>query len=269
MDKRDIKALIVLGVIFGIIILVVLINKNAGENERKNTEYRELTIVKDENIFFSVVNNINKISRYSSSNPELIKNIVNNDIDSNEYEFTSFNGEEMYVISKLNLYKYYVKGILSKESIDGSSEGIKKYYILNFDINKSCFNIDVITEKEYNSAKDKNIKFSDIEKNNYNDFEYINLSNKSRAILYFNDYLNKILQNPESIYLVLNSSTKSTYFNTLDDFKMFVNKNSNISISEFSTNDDKIAIKDNKGNEYMFSVYGVLKYDLSIKKAEE
>ena len=60
MDKRDKKTLVVLGVIFAVIILIVLINRNAGEEERKKTEFRELTLVTDENTFFSVVNNLNK-----------------------------------------------------------------------------------------------------------------------------------------------------------------------------------------------------------------
>ena len=267
MDKRDKKALVVLGVIFSIIILIVLINRNAGEEERKKTEFRNLTLVTDENTFFSVINNLNKLSNYSISDANLLKYISSDDIDSKEYEFTFLEVEEMYVISKLSLYKYYVKGNLYKDSFEEQPTLIgEKYYVLNHDITTSCFNIEIINKKEYDNAKNSKQKFNDIEKNDYNKFEYTTLNNKSRALLYFNDYLKK---DSKSKYELLNDSTKEKYFNNYEDFEKYLKEYNNISTKEFSVSDNKIAIKDNYGNEYIFNINGILKYTVSITKTEE
>lgn len=267
MDKRDKKALVVLGVIFSIIILIVLINRNAGEEERKKTEFRDLTLVTDENTFFSVINNLNKLSNYSISDANLLKYITSDDIDYKEYEFTFLEVEEMYVISKLNLYKYYVKGNLYKDSFEEQPTLVgEKYYVLNYDITTSCFNIEIINKKKYENAKTTKQKFNDIEKNEYNKFEYTTLNNKSRALLYFNDFIKK---DSKSMYELLSIATKEKYFNTYEEFENYLKKYSNISTKEFSTNNNKIAIKDNYGNEYIFDIDGILKYTVSITKTEE
>ena len=268
MKKRDIITLIVLTIIFLLIFAIVMLNNNQGEDKKNKTEYDKLSLVTDESVFLSVSNSINKICEYSNNNISL-NFIMKNDIEKKEYKNLTFKAEEISVISKLNLYKYYIKGNFYTDMMNQISEYVKTdYFILNYDINNSSYNIEKITEEKYNNALNDNYIFETINPNDYNRFKFQNLSPKSRASMYFYDFINKIYYDTEKAYELLADESKINHFNTFEEFNNNY-KNKNISMTEFSVEDNQIGIKDNYGNEYIFEIAYIMKYIVTINQAEE
>ena len=267
MNKRDIKTIVVLLIIFSLIAIIILIYQKNYVDVEGNTEFNKLTLLEDENNFLSVSNNINKICEYSTNNSNNLKYISN--VNSKEYENTTFKADKIYVISRLNLYKYYVVGYLYENIYDMPNKLInEKYYILNYDMDTSSFFVEEIDKEAYNNAKNINHEFKNIEKNNYNKFDYTTLSNKSRAALYFNDFLDKLYTNTNEAYILIDSETRTNHFDTLDKFNDFANKHNNITMQEFSVNGNTIGIKDNYNNEYIINITYVLKYNVTINIKE-
>lgn len=270
MNKRDIVTLSILAGIFVFILLIVLLNWNKEEDIKNKTEFNELVILNDESVFLSVSNSINKICEYSNNNTSLDFILKNEEYNKNKYKNTSFKANEIYVVSKLELYKYYVKGSFYKEVMDQPPTYIEDgYFILNYDMENTSYNIEIINEEKYNNAKDEKYIFEKVNSNNYNRFEYSNLSNKSRALLYFNDFLNKLNYNIEEAYNLLSSDTKNNRFTTIDEFRNFISENKNITMKEYSINNNEIGIKDNYNNEYIFRITYAFKYIVTINKTEE
>lgn len=110
MNKRDVKTIVVLLIIFSLIAIIILIYQKNYVDVEGNTEFNSLTLLKDENNFLSVSNNVNKICEYSTNNSNNLKYI--SDVNYNEYKNTTFKADKIYVISRLNLYKYYISGNL-------------------------------------------------------------------------------------------------------------------------------------------------------------
>ena len=269
MNKRDIVTLVILGIIFAFIFVIILLIGNNEEDIKNKSEYNELTLVSSESIFLSVSNNINKICEYSNDNISL-NFIMKDEINKNEYKNILFQAEQMYVVSNLNLYKYYVKGQFYKNVEDTIPEYIKDgYFILNYDIETTSYNIEKITKERYENAKSEEYIFEKINSNDYNRFKYSNLNNKSRALLYFNDFLNKIYSAPEKAYNLLTSETRNSNFNTYNQFKEFISNYNNITMKEYSVNGNKIGIKDNYDNEYIFKITYVLEYSVAINQTGE
>jgi len=267
MHKRDIITIITLIVVFGIVLLLVFLFEKDNPVENNVSSF---TLLRDENIYLSIEKNINKICQYSINEGNKINFFVKNEIDINQYKNTSFKANKIYEINNMKSYKYYVSGSIFRDGMDIAKTFIRdEFFLLNYDKINETFNIEKITESRFkDSSKEEHI-FEEISKNDYNKFEYINLSDKTRATMYFNDYINKVYSNTEEAYNLLTEETKDTYFNTFEDFKNFILKYNNISLKEYGIDEDKIGIKDNYGNEYIFEIEYVLKYNITINKTEE
>lgn len=267
MHKRDIITIITLIVLSGIVLLVVFLLKNDKTEENNISIF---TLLSDETTYLSIEKNINKICQYSIHEGSKINFIVKGEIDINQYKNTSFKANKIYEINNMKSYKYYVSGSIFRDGMDVAKTYIRdEFFLLNYDNNNKTFNIEKITEKRFKEASKEKYVFEEISKNDYNEFEYVSLSDKTKALMYFNDYVNKMYSNPEEAYDLLSNETKNNYFNTIDDFKKFIKKYNNISIKEYAIEDDKIGIKDNYGNEYVFEIIYILKYNLTIYKTED
>ena len=270
MKKRDIITLAILAIIFIIVFAILYIKKeNKDETVTKN-EYAQLSLLIDESIFLSVSKNINKICEYANNNEQALDFIMKNDIYSDNYKNLSFNAKQIYVVSKYNLYKYYIKGSLYREIMDTEPEFVKEeYFILNYDMKNTSYNIEIINEERYRNAKNEEYIFETINSNEYNRFEYSNVSPKTRALMYFNDFVNKMYSNPEEAYNLLDNETRQKYFNTYGEFKNYILNHMDISLVEYSVTDNKIGIKDNYNTEYIFEITYILRYNVKINMTEE
>lgn len=270
MKKRDVITLVVLAIIFVVIFIVMYINKENDEDIDVKNEFNKLTLLTDESTFLSVSDSINKICDYSNTNSQLLSFIMKDNINSADYENMSFKAEQIYVISNLNLYKYYVKGNFYQELMDQEAKYIKtEYFILNYDLNASAFNIEIINSDIYDNAKEEKYIFEVIDNNNYNNFEYSTISKKTRAIMYFNDFITKIYSSSEEAYNLLSSETKNNYFNTYEEFLTFIQTHDNITLESYSIGENEIYIKDNYSIEYSFEINYVLNYNVTINITEE
>lgn len=269
MKKRDTVTLIVLGSIFIIIFLIVIINARNSEKIKEQTEFNELTLLSDESTFMSITNNINKIFDYSDNNSYIFDLVVKNDLNINNYQNISFSSNEIYVVSQINKYKYYIKGTINVEMMDEIPEKVRdEYILLNYDMENTTFNIEIIDNDRYINAKNEEYIFENINNNDYNKFDYISLSPKSKAQIYFNDFIEKMYYNPDEAYNLLTTETKNEYFQTLDEFKNFISENDSFSMKQFSVDKDRIGIKDTNNNEYVFEISYILRYNVTIYKAE-
>lgn len=269
MSKKDLITIVILLIISAFIALLIFIIKDEEVEIKKETEFNKLTLLTDETTFLSISDAINKVCEYATSESEIVEYILKDEVNIEDYKSTSFKAEEIYVISRSNLYKYYIKGNLYEEIMDELPKFTRQeYFVLNYDINSSRYNIEVINQKTYNDIKFIEHKFENIEKNNYNIFEYNVLGDKERAILYYNDFLEKIISSPIEAYDLLTEDTKEYYFKEYKDFEKFINENYD-DIKEYSVNSNQIGIKDTNGNEYVFNISYVLKYTVDIYKTEE
>lgn len=264
MYKKNVLTFIVLGVMFLLIFLFVYI-EGRESRELKNSEFPYLTMVSDEDMFYSVSNNLNKLFLYANEDYDNINYIVKGNINYNDYQNVSFSVNEEMVISHLNLYKYYIKGKFYTDYFDALSTYLRDgYFVLNYDKNTNSFLIEVIDEEEYNNASNDKQIYSVIDSNSYNSFENISVSDKSRVFTYFYDFKNKLLNDIELSYGLVDNDTKVKYFDSLDKYKKYFEELDNIDVVYYSVNDNVIGIKDNNDIEYIFNISGILKYSVTI-----
>lgn len=268
MNKRNIVTLVILAIVFVIIFLIVFFTND--NKDRYGSEYDKLTLVIDESTFLTVSNYIDKLCLYATNEPDKINLVLKNDVDLNSYKNLSFQADEVYVVSDAYLYKYYVRGNFYTNIMDSISEFVRAgYFVLNYDANNRTFNIEVISKNIYEDANDEEYIFEEIDVNDYNRFEYTSLNAKSRALLYFNDFINKLYFETEKAYDLLSSDTRDENFERIDNLNSFIKKYDNIQLIEYSVNGNEIGIRDNYNNEYIINISSVLKYNVNIVETEE
>lgn len=278
--------LIILAIIFSVFYFF-----NKQETERvQSTEYLEIEELEDTSMFFSISENINKICEYVNSNtPTKLINIIDKDyIEKNgltssniinyfqdDYQNTTFKSHETYVVSDKNLYKYYVRGYLYVNMFDEPSTITEeKYFILNYNLNNLAYSVEPIDEKIYNSAiKSKKFNFKEITPNNDNNFTQLNLSSYNLAVLYFNDFIQTIINNPEQAYQKLNATTIDNYFPEYEDFQKYINNNKekvyNAKVEKYSKSGNIYKYIDNYSINYIINVSHGLNYSVQINLDEE
>lgn len=297
MSKGDKKILIVLLILFAVIIFVlIVVNKYFVNSESSNNDeilinqYSYLTEVSSPNMFFSVVNNINKYySAISSGNGRVVydlldkkyikekdlssENVINN-LNLGE-ENLKFFGKEMYVISNKEIYLYYVSGYVVKDIMDVNVYDTSNdcYFIVNHNIQTSVYSIIPISEKEYNNKNNKKYNFVDVEYNGNNFFEDSIISAESMAIYYFNDFIGLLGYEPKLAYEKIDADVKSELYPTYEEFIKYIEDNfqkfEDIKFNKYMKyNDSKYSIIDNYNNKYTFEINNVVNYTVEIEYSE-
>ncbi len=288
--KENKITIIVLLIILAIIIAIFYFF-NKQETERvQSTEYLEIEELDDSSSFFSISENINKICEYVNNNePTRLINILDKEyIEQNnltttniinhfqeDYQNTTFKSYDTYVISNKNLYKYYVHGYLYVNMFDEPSTITEeKYFILNYDIDNLSYSIEPIDKGIYSQALEtKEFNFKEITPNNDNKFTQLNLSSYNLAVLYFNDFIQTIINNPEQAYDKLNTITIDDYFPGYDDFQEYINNNKekiyNAKVEKYSKSGNSYRYIDNNGINYIINVSHGLNYSVQISLDEE
>lgn len=116
----------------------------------------------------------------------------------------------------------------------------------------------------------KTLHIEKIEKNENNTFQLKNINQQELANTYYNDFLNKMKNNPELAYNVIDSNYKNKRFKTMESFKNYIN---------FYTGSNKLMIKykmakfdsytelicyDNCGLVWIFNITSVMNYTVSL-----
>ena len=150
----------------------------------------------------------------------------------------------------------------------------EKYFILNYDINNLSYSIEPIDNETYSQALEaKEFNFKEITPNNDNKFTQLNLSSYNLAVLYFNDFIQTIINNPEQAYDKLNTITIDDYFPGYDDFQEYINNNKekiyNAKVEKYSKSGNSYRYIDNNGINYIINVSHGLNYSVQISLDEE
>lgn len=118
-------------------------------------------------------------------------------------------------------------------------------------------------DREDETTIDKNI-----EKNNYNYCMIVSATSEYIVVQYFQDLKDKMLNNPQELYNMLDESYKNKRFSTyntfakrLNDIKDIINKSY---LTKFKFEENKIKIIDNYNNMYSFLTSGVMQYKVLL-----
>lgn len=288
---KENKITIIVLIIILAIIVGIFYFFNQQETERvESTEYLEIEELNDSSMFFSVSENINKICEYVNNNePTKLINILDkeyieqNNLTTNniinyfqeDYQNTTFKSHDTYVVSDKNLYKYYIHGYLYVNMFDEPSTITEeKYFVLNYDLNSLTYSIEPINKNTYNEALESSqFQFKEISTNDDNKFTQLNLSSYNLAVLYFNDFIQTTINDPEEAYKKLDTSTIDDYFPEYNNFYEYVNSNIetfySTKVEKYSKSGNSYRYIDNNGINYVINVSHGLNYSVQISLDEE
>lgn len=245
--------------------------------------------------FTSNVDNLNLIIPEGKEQEALLKyrskgiTAINNMLAEN-YK-TKYNVTNEYIYNNLKLYadmRYNINNMYYVEE----SAYITTYYVYGeFEENSSEYNFMIILDRYNNTfevyldnyLKELNYTYSDISSmkasnvkniniNEYNTFSFKNVSKEIIALDYYNQFIDKLQNNIQGAYNLLDNRYKSARFNNLDSFNQYVNNNINIlkdlDVVKYSVNDygdylEYICI-DELGNNYIFKQTALNKYTVLL-----
>ena len=283
MKKDDIKTLIVIVIVCAICLILVLIF-----SREKNTD--KLEAVKEYNTYFSVTNYMNSYISYLSNNDgEAVYSMLSkeyiskNNINQNNvfnivdtYDPNSLLTLKITSIKQVKVtsssYIYYIKGQLLKNTFDNTEIINNNYEVLLLadykTLSESVYPIEGNNyEKIINSIKKVNI-----EKNEYNKIKSSSLTNSETiCVLYLSDYVDKLSNDIEESYKLLNDNMKEKYA-TIDMFKAYLEVNK----EKITTKAEKCAkegnsymVIDANNNNYTFYEESVMNYKVSVNFNKE
>ena len=271
--KNLIKFLIILLLIAIIILIIIISNLNIDDNniESKNTlvgnEYIDTETPQDQLIELSN-NTVKEQSDYVvfSVNKAIQKYFdYTTGINENLYYI-----QDVYTLQDFDRQIYYTYGLILKNN--KITDGYFKVKVAN-----ELFVVETLELEEYNNAKQGKInKLEDvnIEKNEWNKYQFINYSSKELAEKYINDFIIKIKYSPDIAYTLLEDSYKQKRFINISSFKNYINNNNkrfdNFSIStsniEIKENSTEYIVLDGYNNYYKIIVYSAMNYQIILEK---
>ena len=284
-QENIIKISILAFLIIFFLALAVVLNINQNNNDKKNSEneVKFFKTIDDYQLFFFASKNINNFIT-STSDINKVYNLLfedfknNNDITLNNlnsfvksYEENAFftaRNIKSYLIND-NLLVFYITGDIYQDNEDYLKLLEKNAtYILFIDYVNESMAITPINnefdEEKFISNLNDNLF---IKKNEYNQFERINLvNNNTMCLTYLNDFLNKIYFDIEEAYKLTNN------FGSLVKFKKFIEENelstilSSCNIHLNDANKRVYTIVDNNNIIYKFTEESVMNYKVSLTK---
>lgn len=199
---------------------------------------------------------------------EYLKNKPDDEIvkEAKKYSNYEVTIQSMYGMEKSsNINIYFLDLIIDNKNY----EIVVKTDSLNLTF--SVFPNDFVEKNNRNKEKIiKEISSEKIEKNNYNTFNYINITDEYMAKLYFNDYKTKIKNHIQEAYELLDKEYSSKRFENLQAFINYTQSmlKENIQIKEFLVNRNEENIeyvcKDQYNNLYIFKETAIMKYTLTL-----
>lgn len=217
----------------------------------------------DYNRFFAIEDIIAEfILNYNSNNDTKISNII---VDNyiNEKGLEHIKNSLSYLNDYFNLkikkvyykdlnkrvVKYYVDGIVSGYEMDANNFSREVSYTLYFDQENMTYKI--VPEKEYN------YELNDIIDNGYNRYKIREVSDEKIAMLYYDDFRLKVLNNDEQLENIITNN------NTLKPEEI---DKSIIKTYKIEKNTDKMTIYVRNNNNIVFTFYveGILNYTVKV-----
>lgn len=148
--------------------------------------------------------------------------------------------------------------------------------LLKIDLKNNLYSIfwnDYIEKNNYNENMECNnitIDNTELIKNNYNTFKYVNATMDYIVTQYFGDYRNLMKKSPKGAYEKLNLEYRDKRFNGYEDFKKSLEKKNelNIKIDKYMLNNfenyNQYICIDQYGNYYIFTEKGIMDYEVIL-----
>lgn len=297
MDKNKKKILTIIFIILAVIAVLAIslsilfkdneeqptnpsvpVNPDNGENTKTYNvflkELEDLTLYNSINATMnSLYSNIHNISITIFQNDyRKNNNITSANISSlftNSSSDLSFRVKETYYGNQNHNYCFIFTGYTYLSGIDDLPKIDEfKYFIIHLNTNTNTYNIEFITQNEFNNIKNKK-QYSTYEVSKSSaDLIYQNLSEANLAKVYFNNLKTNLIANPEYVYNILDNETKNNYFNTLESFKNYINTNilliNDYDFSSYNKVDKEYYIIDSSQNEYIFTSKSVFDFKVKI-----
>lgn len=275
-----------------------VIDNNTQNGEVENTEYYtneiDSTMKKNKirNLYFSIESSINTFFKYINiENQEAVYSILSNEyINENKItsrnvlkklnkkdNFIKFVVEDIYTIERLGSYSNFVKGTITY----GESQE-EWFALIDADIDYKYYQITPYSKDEYinkvNNEKTADLK--EIKKNEYNIMTTTKVSDETMCSKYFNDYKEKMLNNPEKAYEMLDEEYKKNNFSEFSKYEQYLNDNKEMiklatliecSVETIELSDDyeyvyNYILKDNNNITYTIIENAIMDYTVKIDR---
>lgn len=275
--KNVIKFLIVLLIVIIIGLVIILLNLNKAQDENiiidsnKNTTARNeildeetpqdglvvlsKTTIKEEDdyVVFSIGNAVQKHFTYLKGNSE-----------------AKYYIQEVYVLQDYEKQVYYTYGLLLENN------SVQDCY-LKVKVQNELYKVEILDIGTFNQAKNSkitNLEEINIEKNQYNSYEYLYLSSKEIADRYITDFIFKMRYMTQKSYNLLEDNYREKNFKDIFQFKEYINKNVNrfknytIVTCEIKVKENSIeySVTDKANNYYKIIVYDAMNYKIILDK---
>ncbi len=280
-------------IIFGILILLCFIITSAflillkDDKTPKNPPEQKIPFdmqpVSEYSYFFSQVNNINKYLNYNKNknNIALYNTLAKEFIDTNQItidniltkielynESPTFKAKEMYYKEQDNKFIYYLIGDITTatfEEIITLKENVK--YFLLVDYNRLSMAIYPV----YNDIETIPINMDNLPLNSFNEIEASNIvTNDYICNLYYSSYIDKLVNNIDESYELLEDDFKNKNFANKEKYIEFMNnKLKSISLdikncTKTTRNDKRIYTIFDGNNTFNFIEESIMNYRVSF-----
>ena len=281
-NLKKILILLFIIIVIMILIMVILSNKENKENreylstqgDNEITGKRNVFEVKSKTTYFSVERCIKKYYENLDNN---LNKALYNILDKNYIKSKNINEEnilnileykkdmkysisEMYYIEANSQIPYYVKGKLFNNN---STEDI--FFNVILDLKNETFSVNLCGEEEYkNSINGFNDYVENpIDKNEYNNLNFIMLSDEEIVKKYFYDYIENVVYYPTFAYRTLNETYSKKRFENYNEYKDYLKLNiENYRLME----NNKIKIQNDFKSEEEYNQYLQDKFYSGMKK---
>ena len=289
--KKILVFLIILVILLLIIIVITKINNKSNNIEYNRSEDQQgdsivksdKEVLKNSTIFFTVEDSINiYFDKIKENNFEAVMNILNQKYikeknitkDNIRLYINNVNQNQKFIATKINqeiydnIYTFYVEGTLS----DNYNDNI--YIMVEFDENKSVFNVMPFLEKKYNNLDEIESALinTDIEENENNKYSYNRIKDNELSKKYFTYYKNLILNNPQKAYEILDDEYKEKKFNNFNEFNNYIKLNNDkylkMDLKKYAKYEyedfTQYVCVDNNGDYYIFNEIATMQFKVLL-----
>ena len=204
--------------------------------------------------------------------------IEKNDINENNIEKfikesdngVEFSAEKMNVIQKDNISLYAVYGKVN--DLKNGDTVDEQYFIVELDESINTFSIELL--KNVNKIDEIELKIEDteIEENDYNQFDYTRLNDEEISKKYFDIYKEAMILEPEKAYNYLDKEYREKRFGNAENYIKYIENNSEelsgIIFKQYLVNEhddySEYVCKDQYQNLYIFNVTAVKEFTTKL-----
>ncbi len=236
---------------------------------------QEVQVLNSRNLYYTVQNIIKKYELYIAENNQTAIGAVNLD-KANYLNSTNIEIKQIYYKEAVSYGNYY---------ISATEVGNKAvYFALYLDNANSTYIIERLDKTEFESIVQgvtTKIRNENIIANEYNAYQYIEISDEEMVRRYVKDFVQKAKNNPNLAYEFLDDEYKQKKFGNIENFKKYIENNiekiENGTLTHYGTNkaNENMEYYYRDNNKYYFTIkeksvmnYSILLDEYTIKDAK-